>query len=293
MASLKEPKGLRTFRRGGSIFRIRRNTTNKSSADQQHVIVKKLTDTTEKSDTLDDVSEVSWDDDDSTSNGKAMDKLTSIHTESSSAEGTLSEVDFWEKVSQDRLQNDHPETAESFSNLGIAQMNGNDADAACQSFTTAAVKFGKSHLGAAKNYNLLGRAACQAKRLDLAMESLEISFTLRLQVLGPLHVDTVDTFNNIAGVYYKQHNNLEAARCYREVLTLRQAIFGLNHPSVAVTARDLARTCIRLDLKEEAQELYSLAMSTCQLTTTMTQMKADLETEMTKRGIQERLRIEL
>ena len=43
---------------------------------------------------------------------------------------------------------------------GIAQMNGNDIDAACRSFTTAAVKFGQSHLGAAKNYNLLGRAAC-------------------------------------------------------------------------------------------------------------------------------------
>jgi tetratricopeptide (TPR) repeat protein len=195
--------------------------------------------------------------------------------------------------SQDHLQDDHPDTADSFSNLGIAQMNGNDVDAACRSFTTAAVKFGQSHLGAAKNYNLLGRAACQAKRLDLAMESLEMSFTLRLQVLGPLHVDTVDTFNNIAAVYYKQHNNLEAARCYREVLTLRQAIFGLNHPSIAVTARDLARTCIRLDLKEEAQELYSLAMSTCQSTTTMRHMKADLETEMVKQGIQERLRIEL
>jgi tetratricopeptide (TPR) repeat protein len=289
MASLKKPKGLWTFSRGGSIFRIR-NT--KSSADQ-HVIVKKLTDTTEKSDTMDNVSEVSWDENDSHSNGIAMDILASIHTESSSAEETLSEVNFWEKVSQDRLQRDHPGTAESFSNLGIAQMNGNDVDAACQSFTTAAVKFGQSHLGAAKNYNLLGRAACHAKRLDLAMESLEMSFTLRLQVLGPLHVDTVDTFNNIASVYFKQHNNLEAARCYREVLTLRQAIFGLNHPSVAVTARDLARTCIRLDLKEEAQELYSLAMSTCQSTTTMRHMKADLETEMTKRGIHERLRIEL
>jgi tetratricopeptide (TPR) repeat protein len=289
MASLKEPKGLRTFGRGGSIFRMRKT---KSSANQ-HIIVKKLTDTTEKSDTLDNVSEVSWDDDDSNSNGKAMDKLASIHTDSSSTEATLSEIEFWGKVSQDRLHDGHPDTAESFSNLGIAQMNGNDIDAACRSFTTAAVKFGQSHLGAAKNYNLLGRAACQAKRLDLAMESFEMSFALRLQVLGPLHVDTVDTFNNIAGVYFKQHNNLEAARCYREVLTLRQAIFGLHHPSIAVTARDLARTCIRLDLKEEAQELYSLAMSTCQSTTTMKHMKANLETEMTKRGIQERLRIEL
>jgi tetratricopeptide (TPR) repeat protein len=288
MASLKEPNGPRTFSR--AIFRIRKT---KSSAADHHVIVKKLTDTTEKSDTLDNVSEVSWDDDDSNSNSKAMDKLPSIRTNNSSPENTLSEVDFWEKMSQDHLQDDHPDTADSFSNLGIAQMNGNDVDAACRSFTTAAVKFGQSHLGAAKNYNLLGRAACQAKRLDLAMESLEMSFTLRLQVLGPLHVDTVDTFNNIAALYYKQHNNLEAARCYREVLTLRQAIFGLNHPSIAVTARDLARTCIRLDLKEEAQELYSLAMSTCQSTTTMRHMKADLETEMVKQGIQERLRIEL
>jgi tetratricopeptide (TPR) repeat protein len=286
MASLKEPKGPRTFSRGGPIFRILK--TKWSSAADHHVIVKKLTDTTEKSDTLDNVSEVSWDDDNSNSNGNAIGKLASFHTDSSSTEETLSEVDFWVKVSQDH------ETAESFSNLGIAQMNGNDVDAACRSFTTAAVKFGQqSHLGAAKNYNLLGCAACQANRLDLAMESLEMSFTLRLQVLGPLHVDTVDTFNNIAGVHYKQHNNFEAARCYREVLTLRQAIFGLNHPSIAVTARDLARTCIRLDLKEEAQQLYSLAMSICQSTTTMRHMKADLETEMTKRGIQERLRIEL
>jgi hypothetical protein len=167
MASLKGPKGPRTCSRGGSIFRIRKT---KTSAADHHIIVKKLTDTTEKSDTLDNVSEVSWDVDDSNSNGKVMDKLVSIHTDSSSLEETLSEVEFWEKVSQERLQNDHPETAtaDSFSNLGIAQMKGNDVDAACRSFTTAAVKFGQSHLGAAKNYNLLGRAACRAKRLDLS-----------------------------------------------------------------------------------------------------------------------------
>lgn len=28
-------------------------------------------------------------------------------------------------------------------------------------------------------------------------------------------------------------------------------IFGLNHPYVAVTARDLARSCVRLGLKEK------------------------------------------
>lgn len=158
MAKLKEPKSPRTFSRWGSIFRSR-NT--KPSADQ-HVIAKKITDTTEKSDTLDNVSEVSWDDDESTSNGKVIDKLASIQIDSSSTEEMLSEVVFWGKVSQDRLQHDHPETAESFSNLGMAQMNSNDVDAACLSFTTAAEIFGQSHLGAAKNYNLLGRAACQA-----------------------------------------------------------------------------------------------------------------------------------
>jgi tetratricopeptide (TPR) repeat protein len=287
MVSLREqPKSPR--KKWGSIFRVRKT---KPSADH-HVILKKLTDATVKSDSLedDDVSEVSWEDE-SDSSGKAIDKLASI--DNASTEEALSEVDFWEKVSQDRLQHDHPETAESFSNLGIAQMNGGDIDAACDSFTTAAVIFGESHLGAAKNYNLLGRAACQINRLDLAMEALEMSFTLRLQVLGPLHVDTVDTFNNIAGVYYKQHNNLEAARCYREVLTLRQAIFGLNHSSVGVTRRALARTCIRLDLKEEAQGLYSLALSTCDSTRNMGYMKRDLEKEMTKLGIQERLRVEL
>jgi tetratricopeptide (TPR) repeat protein len=287
MMNMKEPKGPRTFGRGGSIFRIR----NRNPSADQHVIVKQFTDTTEKSESLDDVSEVSWDDDESNSNGGAMDMLAS--TGSSLAEEALSEVDFWEKVSQDHLQRDHPETAESFSNLGIARMNEKDFDAACRSFTTAAEIFGRSHLGAAKNNNLLGRAACQANRLNLAMESLEMSFALRLQVLGPLHVDTVETFNNIAGVYYKQHNNLEAARCYREVLALQQAIFGRNHPSVAETARALARTCVRLGLKEEAQGLYSLALSTCHSASKMRHVKADLEMEMTKLGIQEGLRIEL
>lgn len=283
MVNMKDSKGARTP--GASIFRIRK--TNPSA--DQHVIVKKLTDTTERSDSLDNVSDISWEDG---SNSNGIDMLTIACSDLSTGE-VQSDVDFWAEVSQARLQRDDPQTAESFSNLGIAQMGSKNFDAACSSFTTAAVIFGESHLGGAKNYNLLGLAACQANRLDLAMEALVMAFNVRSQVLEPFHVDTVDVLNNIAAVYYKLNDNLEAARCFREVLTIRKAIFGRTHPSVAVTAHALARTCVRLELKEEARELYFQALCICRLTKMMKLMKSDLKKEMKMLGLEKRPLFEL
>jgi len=281
------------------IFRRRKveastTTTGTSSPGPGDQLAIKLTDSsiTEKSsfDVSDNMSEVSWDaQDDATSS-------ESLALSSSWEILAVREVEFWEKVLKDRLQRrglSSFETAEAYSNLGVAQMNSTLFVNACTSFTKATEIFGESHLGVAKNYNLLGLAASQANRLDLAMEALVSSLTVRSKILGSCHVDTVDTFNNIGAVYSKQKDYLEASRVFEEVLILRQAIFGRNHPSVAVTARTLARLYVRLLRKEEAEPLYALALSTCRLERRMKRMKSDIEQEMKRLGVEEQHVVEL
>lgn len=108
--------------------------------------------------------------------------------------------------------------------------------------------------------NKVGLAACQLSKMEAnlrkALEALNQSFSIRFEVLGPSHADTIDTLNNMAGVYFHLGKLNEARQAYFEVWTMRQAVFGTNHPSVAVTAHALGGVHLRLGQAEEAAKHY-------------------------------------
>lgn len=120
--------------------------------------------------------------------------------------------------------------------------------------------YGGSHLSVALALNKVGLAACRLSKMEpnlrKALEALDQSLFIRYQVLGPSHVDTIDTLNNMAGVYFHLGNLQEARQAYFEVWTMRQAVFGPNHPSVAVTAHALGGVYLRLGQVDEASKYY-------------------------------------
>lgn len=124
--------------------------------------------------------------------------------------------------------------------------------------------YGPSNLGLAKALDKIGHAASQKdpatpERLTFALDSLEEAFKIRTELLGPSHVDTVETLNNMAGVYMKLDKLQIAKQTFHDVLMKRIAIFDQMHPSVAVTAHTLASVHVSLKEVEEAYHYFNFA----------------------------------
>ena len=97
--------------------------------------------------------------------------------------------------------------------------------------------------------------------LDWALLALNEAFQIRYHTLGPHHCDVVDTLNNIAGVYLHQKNYESARDIYTDVLIVRVAIFGRNHPSVAITAQTLGKVFSHLSDFRNALIYMELALT--------------------------------
>lgn len=57
------------------------------------------------------------------------------------------------------------------------------------------------------------------KNLEWALLALNEALHLRLSQLGPHHYDTVDTLNNIAGIFLRKKEWVQARDSYIDVLT--------------------------------------------------------------------------
>ena len=120
--------------------------------------------------------------------------------------------------------------------------------------------FDESSVTFARALDKVGLAASissSQRNLEWALLVLKEALHLRLLHLGPHHCDTVDSLNNIAGVFLRMKSWTEAKEAYVDVLTgvfhysffplyffiithyqlVRAAIFGPSHPSVAVTGK--------------------------------------------------------
>jgi tetratricopeptide (TPR) repeat protein len=159
---------------------------------------------------------------------------------------------------------DNLETADAYMELGLAELEVGDYAAAKNSFQLAYCAFRrfKKLVAVAKALDCLGvtHSRCGAAYLDKALELLHEAFSIRRQELGVWHVDTVDTMNRIAKVHALADNFPEARRCYWEVFWVRKAIFGAQHPSVAVAAHDLANSFVQLGSLEDGSNFYEIAM---------------------------------
>lgn len=99
------------------------------------------------------------------------------------------------------------------------------------------------------------------EQLECALSCLESAFAIRYELQGPEHIDTVETLSRIGRVQLRQRQYAEAKECYYEVLKLREAIFGDDHPSVAHAARLLAVAHTRLYQGDLAKRYFEEALT--------------------------------
>ena len=97
-------------------------------------------------------------------------------------------------------------------------------------------------------------------KAGLFHQCLQEALKLRKEELGPWHVDTVSTLQNLAKLLLLTGHPARAAVHYVEVVHLRRAIFGPNHPSTAVTAHCLGNAYLQAHDTVAAEIWYHHAL---------------------------------
>jgi len=162
----------------------------------------------------------------------------------------VAEKEYWKAHLKNVKKNgsESVRAAKGLCNLGNALLACKDYKEALSVYKKATRILGKKHgdksLSVACMLDKVGLAASMLpsnENLDCAIIALHEALIIRHVHLGPHHCDVVDTLNKIAGIHLQKRDFEKARDAYIEVLTVRQAIFGKNHPSVAVTAKTLGK----------------------------------------------------
>jgi hypothetical protein len=162
----------------------------------------------------------------------------------------------------------HRKTAKAFMYLGNSHMRGGDYPQATKAFESACNIYktldGPHNLSVAGSLDSIGLAALRSRKstitLDKANTVLGEAFAIRFALLGPWHVDTVETYNKIASVHLHLQEFREAAKAYEEVHSVRAALFGERHPSVAIAAHSLANVYLKLSQHDLSYHYYNVAL---------------------------------
>lgn len=178
---------------------------------------------------------------------------------------------FWNTIVSDRIKHyggaKHIRVAEGLMLLGNAHMNCEEYVDALKVYRSAVRIFrklrGDTHLTVARSLDKVGLVCCRlqdTEHLTLALHALGEAFAIRYETLGPIHVDTVDTLNNMAGVHWHRREYEQAREAYWEVYAARLVLFGPRHPSVAVTAHALGSVHLNLAQTRDAARYYGRAL---------------------------------
>ena len=210
---------------------------------------------------------------------------------------TQEELTYWNAIVTTRIMNYgrmHNMTAEAFMEQGHASLRAKQYREALESFKSARriwkAKHGERHLTVAKASDGIGMAYLRSPKtrenLNHARKNLDHAFTIRYHELGPWHVDTVDSYNKIAGVYLHLSQYNAALKAYEQVFLVRKAIFGEDHPSVAVSAHALANVHFHLSDIKESLYYYNVALEI------YTQMHLDMNHPTVARLLHDRKRLD-
>lgn len=129
-------------------------------------------------------------------------------------------------------------------------------------------KFGPNDLRLARALEALGVAqsggtsvSADKAGLLLGLQNLRRCFQIRYIELGSWHVDTVETMNKICNIYMKLHWYSRARDGFLQIMTMRAAIMGDEHPSVAVAAQSLGMVHLYMDESEQAKAYFLRALN--------------------------------
>jgi tetratricopeptide (TPR) repeat protein len=82
------------------------------------------------------------------------------------------------------------------------------------------------------------------------------SLQLREKVLGPEHLDTLGSINNLASSLYQQGKSAEAEVMHWQTLQLREKILGPEHPDTLTSINNLASSLYQQGKSAEAEVMH-------------------------------------
>src|SRR5262249_21370225 len=82
----------------------------------------------------------------------------------------------------------------------------------------------------------------------------------RIRTLGPETPDVLASYSALAYTLADEQRNAEAASAFESLLTLRKKLLGPRHPTVAVTAHDLAALVLLLGQRDRALQILAEAV---------------------------------
>jgi CHAT domain-containing protein/Tfp pilus assembly protein PilF len=163
------------------------------------------------------------------------------------------------------LGGDHPEAANSYSNLGIVYYSKGRYAEALEYFQKALairlVAFGENHIEVASSYNSMGNTYSSQGRYAEALEYFQKALAIRLVAFGENHPEVAGIYNNMANIYYSQTRYAEALQYHQKALAVRLAAFGENHPTVASSYYNMANVYLKQGQRSEALQSYQKALA--------------------------------
>jgi tetratricopeptide (TPR) repeat protein len=117
---------------------------------------------------------------------------------------------------------------------------------------------------AAQLLNSTGDYLTKSAQYAQAEPLLQRALAIRERVLGPEHLDTATSLNNLAGLYWSQRQYAQAEPLYQRALTIDEKVYGPDHPDVATDLNNLARLYQDQGKYEQAEPLYQRALAICE-----------------------------
>jgi len=135
--------------------------------------------------------------------------------------------------------NKHPDTAESYNNIGMVYHSIVDLPRALENYNRSLgifhELFGDKHPDTAASYNNIGVVYHSMGDLPRALENCNRSLDICRELFGDKHPNTATSYNNIGMVYHSMGDLPRALENYNRSLDIRRELFGDKHPDTATS----------------------------------------------------------
>ena len=141
------------------------------------------------------------------------------------------------------LGKEHPDTAESYNNIGLIYKKQGDYTKALdyyqKTLDTREKVLGKEHPSTATTYNNIGLTYHSQGDYTKALEYYFKALDIKEKVLGKEHPDTATSYNNIGIVYKSQGDYTKALDYFFKVLAIFEKVLGKEHPDTATSYNNI------------------------------------------------------
>lgn len=137
----------------------------------------------------------------------------------------------------EKLEREHPTTADALHNIGMVHYLQGDYDKALayyqQGLQIRRKVFGEKHSSVANSYNNMGSAYYLKGNYDEALAYYQRDIQITLKLSGEDHPDLASSYGNMGNVYYAKGEYPQALAFLQKAVNIRKKALGEEHPKLA------------------------------------------------------------